>query len=338
MINLKHTKKAKDTSKNRKKVEGYALGVDLGGTNIKLGLVSMEGKIIKKTSIPSQADLGPDKVIEQIKKGIKKVFSEADVNIRGIGIGAPGIVSTERGTVENPPNFPGWKKINLGELIKKEFRTKVLIENDANAAAIGELIFGVGRKYDSFIMVTLGTGVGGGIIINRKIYRGEFGAAGEIGHITIDFNGPQCNCGSIGCIEAYIGNNYLIKRVREDLVKHPQSIIWQLVNDDMEKLTPLVIQSAMNEGDEYAKSIVRNMGIQLGAALASVSNLLDVSTFIIGGGVAGFGKPLFEEMDRAITARVLTPLRERVKVLAAELKNDAGIKGASALVFYKPAQ
>ena len=337
MVNRKNKKNVRKSG-NRKKNEWYALGVDLGGTNIKLGLVSREGKIISKISIPSEADKGPDKVIEQIKKGINTLSSEVNVKIQGIGIGAPGVVSTEKGTVENPPNLPGWKKVSLGKIIKKEFGTNVHIENDANAAAIGELIFGAGKKYDSFIMVTLGTGVGGGIIINRKIYRGEFGAAGEIGHITIDFNGPQCNCGSIGCIEAYIGNNYLIKRVGEDLLKYPESKIWYLVNDDLQKLTPLVIQCALNEGDEYARIVVKNMGTQLGAALASVSNLLDISTFIVGGGVAGFGKPLFEEMDKAITARVLTPLKDRVKVHAAKLKNDAGIKGASALVFYNPMQ
>ena len=323
-------------SKDKRKSEWYALGIDLGGTNIKLGIVSREGKIKRKISIPSEADKGSDKVIAQIKKGIKKIITGTDVKIKGIGIGAPGIVSTEKGTVENPPNFPGWEKVNLGKIIKEEFKIRVFVENDANAAAIGEMIFGVGRKYDSFIMVTLGTGVGGGIIINKKIYRGEFGAAGEIGHITIDFNGPRCNCGSIGCIEAYIGNNYLVKRVSEDLIKYPESKIWQLVNDDLDKLTPIVIQYAMDQGDEFAKTVVKNMGIHLGAALASVSNLLDISTFIIGGGVAGFGKPLFEEMDKAITARVLTPLKDRVKVHAAKLKNDAGIKGASALVFYNP--
>jgi glucokinase len=313
----------------------YALGVDLGGTNIKLGIVSETGKIFFKTSLPSHAEKGPDEVIMRIKKGILEILSSRKYKVSGIGIGAPGVVSLKKGTVENPPNFPGWGKVKLGRKIEKAFKIKTYVENDANAAAIGEMIFGAGMKYDSFIMITLGTGVGGGIVINKKIFRGEFGAAGEIGHITVDYKGPKCKCGSVGCIEAFVGNNYLRNKVKADLVSHPDSKIWQLVNNDVHLVTPRIIQNAMEQGDEYAKSIVDNMGIQLGAALASVSNLLDISTFIIGGGVAGFGKPLFQKMGETITERVLTPLRKRVKVIPAKLKNDAGIKGASALVFYQ---
>jgi glucokinase len=230
--------------------------------------------------------------------------------------------------------LPGWEKVELGKLIKKEFKLPVHVENDANAAAVGEMIFGAGRNYDSFIMVTLGTGVGGGVIIDKELYRGEFGAAGEIGHITIDFNGPKCNCGSHGCIEAFIGNQYLVNSLKDELPNHPDSLINKLIDQDYVNLTPKIIDSAAEQGDEYAVSVIRLVGRYLGSALASVSNLLDISTFIIGGGVAGFGKPLFEEVIKTTSSRVLKPLQNRVKVLPAKLKNDAGIKGASALVFY----
>ena len=196
-------------------------------------------------------------------------------------------------------------------------------------------IFGNGKHLHSFVMVTLGTGVGGGIIMNKKLFRGEFGAAGEVGHITIQYNGPKCNCGSFGCVESFIGNSYLINIVKKSLPEHPESLIWKIINDDLEKLTPITIQKAMEQGDEFALSVVNDMGLHLGSGLASVSNLLDISTFIIGGGVAGFGEPLFIAIGKVIKARVLTPLRKRVKVLPAKLKNNAGIKGASALVFYK---
>lgn len=184
-------------------------------------------------------------------------------------------------------------------------------------------------------MVTLGTGVGGGIIIDNKIYRGEFGAAGEIGHVSIDHNGPKCNCGSIGCIEAYVGNHYLVNRISKELPDHPSSKIWELIDNDLERLSPRIIDIASEAGDPYAQSIVKQMGFYIGCALASVSNLLDISTFIIGGGVSGFGKPLFNEIKETASSRVLKPLRNRVEVHPAKLKNDAGIKGASALVFYK---
>ncbi|OGU52942.1 MAG: hypothetical protein A2006_04555, partial [Ignavibacteria bacterium GWC2_35_8] len=307
------------------KTEKYAIGVDLGGTNIKIGIVSQRGKLLKKISLSSKAEGGPDKVVKQIRLGIKEILSKNKKKIRGIGIGSPGVVSIKKGTVENPPNFPGWTKVNLGNIISKEFDIDCHVENDANAAAIGEMIFGTGKRYNSFVMITLGTGVGGGIILNRKLYRGEIGAAGEIGHITINYEGPRCNCGSFGCIEAYVGNNYLISKVKADLTASPNPKILKLVNNDLNLLTPLIINKAAEDGDAFAKSVISEMGEQIGSALASVSNLLDVSTFIIGGGVSGFGRPLFTAINKSLVVRVITSLRNRVKVLPAKLKNEAGI-------------
>ncbi len=312
----------------------YAIGIDLGGTNIKLGVVSETGKIIFKTSLETKAEAGPDKVISQIKKGIRELTEKKKFSIRGIGIGSPGVVSIKKGTVENPPNFPGWGKINLGRIIEKEFKKNVYVENDANAAAIGEMIFGAGRKYDSFVMITLGTGVGGGIILNRKLYRGDFGAAGEIGHMTIDYKGEKCNCGSYGCIETYLGNNYLIKRIKKELNGN-ETIIPGLVENDLDKLSPKIIKEAADLGDLFAINFIKDLGISLGAVLGSVSNLLDVSTFIIGGGVAGFAGHLFGPVKETLISRVMIPIRPHVKVLPAKLKNEAGILGASALVYYR---
>jgi glucokinase len=316
------------------KTEKYAIGVDLGATSIKLGLVSQQGKIIKKTAVETKAEDGPGSVIAQIKYGINILLHNNKFKLHGIGIGSPGIVSQNSGIVENPPNIPGWKKINLGKIIKKEFKTKVHIDNDANAAAIGEMIFGAGKNIDSFIMITLGTGVGGGIVFNRKIFRGEHGGAGEVGHITIDYNGEKCNCGSYGCIEAYAGNSYLIRRVKDELNNYPDSMIWDLISKNPDNLTPKIIDTAAVKGDDFAKLVIHNLGYFLGAAFSSVSNLLDISTFIIGGGVAGFGDPLFKTIKEIMAQRVLTPLRPKIKIIPARLKNDAGIKGASSLVFY----
>jgi glucokinase len=317
------------------KKEKYAIGVDLGGTYIKIGIVSATGKILKKLSLDTRALEGPERIISQIKKGINEILVKNKTRIYGIGIGSPGVVTIKKGTVENPPNFPGWTKINLGRIIEKEFNLKVDVENDANAAAIGEMIFGAGKKLDSFVMITLGTGVGGGIILNRRLFRGEKGGAGEIGHITIDYNGPQCNCGSRGCIETYLGNNYLVNSIREELEHNRDSKIWEMISGDMEILSPKLIDMAVQAGDEFSLRFVKNLGGYLGAALATVSNLLDISTFIIGGGVAGFGKPLFDSVEYTMKERVLTPLRPGIRVIPARLRNDAGIKGASALVFYK---
>jgi glucokinase len=316
------------------KTEKYAIGVDLGGTNIKIGIVSEKGDLVKNISIKTEADCGPKKVISNIEKGIEEILDKNKFKIQGIGIGCPGVVSIKKGVVENAPNLPGWKNVKLGPILKNKFEYKIHLENDANAAAIGELIFGSGMKIDSFIMVTLGTGVGGGIVFNKKIFRGEFGAAGEIGHISIDVNGPKCNCGSTGCIEAYAGNSYLKEQIRSELKNYPDSKVWQLIENDLSKVSPRIIQAAAERKDAYAKFVIERMGKQLGAALASLSNLLDISTFIIGGGVAGFGKPLFDSTRLTISERVLLPLRPRVLVIPAKLQNEAGIKGASSLVFY----
>ena len=312
----------------------FAIGVDLGGTSIKLGIVTNTGSLIKKISIRTEANKGPKKVIDNIISGIKELTEKSKYKIEGIGIGCPGVVTPGKGIVEDPPNLSDWKKVNIGKIIFQEFKKPIFVDNDANAAAIGELTFGSGKKYKSFIMITLGTGVGGGIVMNKKIYHGDFGAAGEIGHISIDYKGPKCNCGSYGCIEAYAGNLYLRERVRTELRKHPKSKIWKLIDNDLIKVSPRNVQSAAEMGDAYAKSVINDLGVHLGSAFASLCNVLDISVFIIGGGIAGFGKPLFDSIKKTIAGRVMAPIRPRVRVLPAKLKNDAGIKGASALVFH----
>lgn len=313
----------------------FAVGVDIGGTTIKLGIVSSKGKIISKNFLKTKSDKGPKAIIKQVKKGIKELIENSNLKIEGIGIGVPGTVKSKKGIVENPPNFVGWKRVNLSSQLKKDLNFKIFLENDANAAAVGELIFGAGKKKKSFVMITLGTGVGGGIILNRKLYRGDFGAAGEIGHITIDFNGPKCNCGSSGCIEAYAGNNYFISNVKKKLAFISNSKILELVKNNLELISPKIVFDAAQLGDEFALNEISDLGSKLGIALASVCNLLDVSSIIIGGGVAGFGNLLFENIECTMKKRVLKSLTSRVKVIPAKLKNEAGIKGAAALVFYK---
>jgi glucokinase len=313
----------------------YAIGVDLGGTSIKIGMVDEKGKIVEKVSVDSLANDGPNAVVSQIKKGIKQLLKKDDYKLLGIGIGSPGTIRIKKGTVEDPPNFPGWGKIHLGNLIKKEFKVEVFVENDANAAAIGELIYGAGRKYENFIMITLGTGVGGGIIINKKIYRGEVGGAGELGHVTIDAEGVPCKCGSFGCVEAYIGSNYLIERVKTELQRVKKSILLELCGNNLDKLNPQIIHEAAGLGDQFARSVIIDTGKRLGYGLSSAVNIMDIATIIIGGGVAGFGELLFTSVEETLKLRVMKPFQNRIAVIPAKLKNEAGIKGASALVFYK---
>ncbi len=313
----------------------YVIGVDLGGTSIKFGLVNSEGKILKKLTLPTNAEKGPKGVIKEIKKGVQTVLKGNRKKIEGIGIGAPGTISLKKGTVEYPPNFPGWGRVHLGKILQNQLEKKVFVENDANTAAIGELIFGHGDKFDSFIMITLGTGVGGGVILKRKLFRGDGGGAGEIGHISIDYNGKQCKCGSKGCVEAYLGNNYIIEDVKEELKQEKDSVIWKIIDNDFSNLTPKTIHEAALLNDGYAINKIKELGFYLGCGLVSAINVLDIPTVIIGGGVAGFGKLLFDSVEDTILERVLTPLKGRINVKHSKLKNEAGVKGAAALVFYK---
>ncbi len=315
--------------------EKYSIGVDLGGTKVKIGIVNEQGRIVQKVSVDTFAEKGPDKVIAQIKEGINLLLKTNKKKIHGIGIGSPGTVSAKKGTVEDPPNLPGWKKVHLGKIIQKEFALPTFVENDANAAAIGELIYGAGKAHQSFIMITLGTGVGGGIIYKGKLFKGEFGGAGEIGHITIDYNGPKCKCGSYGCLETYLGNKYVIKNVSEKLKKNKSSLLHKLISNNPKGLNPKIIHDASLLGDEFSIKIIEELGEYLGYGLASVVNLLDIRTIIIGGGVAGFGRPLFASVKKTLKSRVLIPMRKNIKVIRAELKNNAGIKGASSLVLYE---
>ncbi|MFZ1080980.1 MAG: ROK family protein [Candidatus Kryptoniota bacterium] len=310
----------------------YIIGIDLGGTFIKAGAVSEEGKILFETSLPSNADLNPGAVVHQIANAvgiIKEKF--ANDKVLGVGIGSPGMVDLDGGTVKYPPNLANWTVFRLGDETSKLIGEPVRVENDANAAAVGELKFGAGKGMKNFIMITLGTGVGGGIIADGKVFRGEDGGAGEIGHTTIDYNGPLCNCGNRGCIEAYVGRKHLSRRVAEQLKSHPESLINKLIDGDVEKLEPKIISEAANKGDEFALQIWKEAGIYIGTALSSAINTLDITTLIIGGGVAKAGKPLFDSIEKTTIAKVFPSVKPRVRVLSAKLENSAGIIGAAAL-------
>ncbi len=313
----------------------FSIGVDLGGTSIKIGLVSKNGEIIKQICVESKASEGPKSVVKQIVYGIEKLLDGNKKSIAGVGIGAPGCVTLKKGMVENPPNFANWGKVALGSLVKKKLNMDVFVENDANAAAIGELIFGAGKKINNFIMITLGTGFGGGIIFDKKIFRGETGSAGELGHVTINYAGNKCNCGSIGCVEAYTGNNYLINMVKAEISNYKDSKIFGIIENNLDILTPLHIHQAAVLGDNYAVSVIKRMGQHIGYSLVSAINILDISTVIVGGGVAGFGDLLFDEILNTVNERILIPKKGKIKIIPAMYKNNAGIMGASALVYYR---
>ena len=311
----------------------YIIGIDLGGTFIKAGSVSKDGELQSEISLPSQGDIGPQAVVSQIAKAVEAVRKiHVSDKLLGVGIGSPGLVDLDGGTVKYPPNLANWKVFRLGEEVSKAVGARVEVENDANAAAVGEMKFGAGKGLRDFIMITLGTGVGGGFIVDGKVFRGETGGAGEIGHTTVNMDGPLCGCGNRGCVEAYVGQRHLSRRVAEQLKSHPESLINRLIAGDPDKLEPKIIGQAAGEGDKFALEVWKETGTYIGTAVATAFNMFDIGTLIIGGGVAEAGKPLFDSIEATIKERALAPLKQRAKVMKAQLANSAGIIGAAALI------
>jgi len=323
------------TKMNTKKT--YAIGIDIGATTIKAGIVNKNGTIPDQLSSDTKAEKGPAVVIQQIVFTIQELFGKHNPSeCIGIGIGAPGVVSAIDRTVQHPPNFSDWTKVDVAGQIRKKFKIPVQIENDANCAAIAEARFGAGIEFKDFLFVIWGTGIGGGIILDRKIYRGPNGGAGEIGHVSIDYNGRLCNCGSYGCIESYIGQKYLSQRTREILLATSKSDIQtkieKLVNGDLNLIDPAVISQAAEEGDPIARDVLTEAGTLLGYALASTLNVLDLRVVIIGGGVSAAPAFVYEAIIKSLRSRILKPHKEEIRVIRAKLGNTAGIIGAASLV------
>jgi glucokinase len=328
----------KENKTKNEQMKQFVIGVDLGGTFIKAGIVDNLGNILLEDSIPTEAEKGPEHVVVQISKIVRKLSEKFDSGeILGIGIGAPGQVDPA-GAVKYPPNFPGWGVVYLAQEVQKETGIEAVVDNDANVAAIGEAKFGAGKEHPNFIMVTLGTGIGGGIIIGGKIYRGPTGGAGEIGHVSIKFDGPKCNCGNYGCVESYVGQRYLSAWVAKELENNPNSKIIELVNGDLSKIEPYIISLAAEQGDEFAINVWKKAGFYVGVMLASVMNLFDINVAIVGGGVAKAGKVLFDAMNQTVKSRALKPIAEKAIVIPSQLGNKAGILGAGALAFEELSQ
>lgn len=314
----------------------YAIGIDLGGTNLKAALVNREEGFAKKTQRPTKADEGPDHVVSQITALAGELIAAApDDSVAGVGIGSPGAVNWKRTTVSRPPNFPGWDTINLRSALRSRLGSDltVIVENDANVAGLGSAFYGAGRESDSFIMITLGTGVGGGIIYQNKIFRGSTGGAAEIGHMTIDYEGPFAKSGVSGAIEGYLGQEFLAQHARDRLVNYPNSVVHDLVDGNLDRITPRTLYEAANQGDELAQNVLGWAGHKLGCVLGSAVNLLDIRTIIVGGGVSAAGDFILEPARDVLPRFVVPGLRENLRILREKLGNEVSLLGAARLAF-----
>ncbi len=304
----------------------------MGGTNITIALVDLKGKIKNKVKISTQADKDAGFIIKTIIENIRVLVRDIRFShLIGIGIGAAGQIDHVRGVIQFSPNLH-WRNVPIVKEIKKEFNLPIYIDNDANVACYGEFLFGAGRGAQNILCVTLGTGVGGGIIIGSKIYHGVGGAAGEIGHITVESKGRKCNCGNHGCMEAYVGAPHIRERCIEKIKAGRKSIITKIVEGSLSKITPMVLEEAAFYKDKLSQEIWQETGMYLGVGLASLINIFNPEKIIIGGGIANAGKLISEPMLKTIKERALAVSLKNVKIVRAKLGEDAGVIGAAMLV------
>lgn len=313
----------------------YAVGIDLGGTNLKAALVHRDDGIVETTRRRTNADKGPEHVLDGMATLARHMIDSAPSSeVVGIGIGSPGAINWERTTVSHPPNLPGWKSINLREALHSRLPAlPIIVENDANVAGLGSAFYGAGQPFNAFIMVTLGTGVGGAIIYRNKIFRGSTGGAAEIGHMTIDYEGPYANSGVAGAIEAYLGQEFLSDHARDRLVNHPDSALHDLVDGDLDRLTPRVLHEAAQDGDDAAQRILEWAGRKLGCVLGAAVNLLDIRTIVVGGGVSSAGDFILAPARETLPNYVVPGLRDDLQIHQEELGNEVSLLGAARLAF-----
>lgn len=311
------------------------IGIDVGGTNVKIALVDGEGKIIYSNSVPTYAQMGYEYTVNNIKQAIRDLMKETNTDakeIEGIGFDFPGQVDYKTGVVKLAPNIPGWINVPIAQMIEEEFNIPTRIDNDVRCAALGELKFGAGKGCENFICITVGTGIGSGLVINGQLVRGAANAAGEIGHIKLQMNGgPICGCGDTGCLEAFASGPSIVAMAQEYLKGGKSTKFREMAGADGE-ITPYIVAKAAEAGDPVAKRIFEIVGTYIGMGLVSVINLLNPEKVIIGGGVAAAGDLLLDPIRKTIKERAMVVAGNSVEIVPAELGNSAGVIGASMLV------
>jgi len=308
-----------------------AVAVDLGGTNIKAAIVDKDKGIIEQTSLLTHANLGRDHLLDRIGSTISDLASRHEVI--GVGMGLPGMVNAEQTIVRNPPNLPGWGEVHAAKEISDRTGLLCKIENDANIAALGSLHFGAGKQFDNFIIITLGTGVGGGIILNRQLYKGSRGMAGELGHVILDYHGPLSNSVTRGTVEAYLGQRFLSRFATDLILQQTDNPLYEKFHKDFDKLEPIDLTTAANDGNELAIEILRKSGERLGYAIINYTHMMDIRKYVLSGGVSRAGDWLFEPAREIIKKHMMLPFQEDLELVYEDLGNDSALLGAAGLAF-----
>ena len=315
--------------------EKAILGVDFGGTRIKIGVVDPRGRILYRTGLDVQRTWSWEKLLGVLVETVEKFLVQYRIpkrSLSGLGMGLPGLIDFKRGFVHHLVNVRGWKNLPFAFILKRKLKLPVFIDNDVNVMALGEATYGAAKGFSQVVCMTLGTGVGGALILNGELYRGATFSAGEIGHIPVSREGPLCACGSRGCFETYVGNRAISKYAKERIKAGERSTALDGVGGRLNRLTPEVLSRAARKGDRLSLSIWREVGEWVGIALAGVVNMYNPDRIVIGGGVAGAGELLFRPIRHALKKRALAFPMKKLQVVKAKLGNDAGIIGASVLV------
>ncbi len=312
----------------------YRIGIDLGGTNIVAGVVDENYKIIAtaetKTNLPRTPEEIADDMAALVCEAVKNAGITMD-EVDYLGLGTPGAVLAESGTISFSANFKFYD-VKLGAMMRERTGKDFYIDNDANAAAYGEYIAGSGKDAENFIAVTLGTGIGGGIIINGKLYSGSNGAGGEIGHIVIQMNGEVCNCGRNGCWETYASATALIRQTKQAMIRYPDSVMWKLCENDIDKVNGRTAFDAKRCGDMAGEMVVNQYVEHLAVGISNIINIFQPDIICIGGGISKEGDYLIKPLNEIVNGENYARLSNTKTVIkAADLGNDAGIIGAAYL-------
>jgi glucokinase len=322
----------------------FSIGVDLGGTNLRIAAVEEDGHILETITTGTEVSRGRDLVINEMCDAIKSLTLkfQATGSLLGIGIGVPGIIDMKTGRVLKSPNLPGWQDYPVREEIESRLSTRVILENDANSAAFGEKWLGAGRDHDELCMLTLGTGVGGGLVLRGKIWCGMSGMAGELGHTMVEPNGHPCGCGSIGCLEQYASATAIRRMAMEAIKAGAKALASALDDRGSSEFTAKLIYTLAIQGDKEAQQIFERAGRALGIVVAGLINGLNLPMYVIGGGVSNswdaFAPAMMDEIKKRSFVYIATnsedpnvPRMQKTIVTRAVLGGNAGLLGAARL-------
>ena len=313
----------------------YAIGVDIGGTKISLALGDEKGKILMRSEIPTRTGRQSVDCVRELALKLKALVRDAGLPLKkilGIGVGCPGAVNNQKGIAPRSPNLPGWAGLPLRRILSQASGLPVFLANDANAAAIGESVFGAGRHAKNFIYITVSTGVGGGIVLNGRLYEGSGFVAGEIGHISVVPDGKKCNCGQRGCLEAYASGTAIGHFVRERMTRK-NTRIWKFLSGDR-KVSARQVGMAAREGDRLSIESYKQAGYYLGIGIANLLNILNPEKIVIGGGVLRSAHQIFwKTMQKSAKQHAWPEAFRTVKIVRSALQGRVGDLGTVALVF-----